>query len=213
MPIDAPGRTKLPRSGHSITKSLNFKPITASTPAAPKQVGFKDQQKATQFIAVDEPQNNIVYKLSVLATRINFQPQLNFLNAHIFLNNKIISFKALIDTGCARTALSTKAFQKVSKTDTGLQLSQSNINIQTCDGTTHKIAGIVNLDIALGRPQSIKFNINIMVVEHLADDFLIGSDILNSILITKTTPKSIHLKDPQTGQTCIEDFQTTTFPN
>jgi len=56
-----------------------------------------------------------IYKLSRMATRTVFQPQLKFVNVTIILNDKSFEVKALMDSGCAKTAISYKLFQNLQK--------------------------------------------------------------------------------------------------
>jgi hypothetical protein len=71
---------------------------------------------------------------------------------------------------------------------------------------------MVNINLSLGQTKKININIDVMVIPHLADEFLIGSDILNSSLVIQTTPKEIKFKCPKTKVVVNEPFKITYFP-
>ncbi|MEY2832904.1 MAG: gag-polyprotein putative aspartyl protease, partial [Cyanobacteriota bacterium] len=150
--------------------------------------------------------------MSKLATRLIFQPQLQYLPVIINDKNDQTMVKALVDSGCAQTAISSKLYKNLLKINPALQLRKCNARIQTCDGTTHGIDGIALLNLTIGDQKLITIHTNVMVVANLADEMLIGSDILQSSLVAKTTPKAIYFKSPQTKKVVIEPFKITVFP-
>ena len=147
-----------------------------------------------------------------MATRASFQPKLQFLMITIHLTNSQYSIKALVDSGCAKTAISLKTFQKLQSLDTDLQVKQSEVRIQTCDGSTHKVDGTALLTFSFDKLQKCPVQTDIMIVAHLADDMLLGSDILSSSIVQKTTPTSIFFENPLTKECFQELFLTKTFP-
>jgi len=161
---------------------------------------------------MDDPRQFTIYKLSKIATRPLFQPQLLFLPITILMGPKVKEIKALVDSGCAKTAMSANLFNILKALDPTILIRQSRVKIQTCDGTTHGIKGLATINFLIGRQKLIKINIDAIVVDHLADDFLIGADILNSSLIIKTTPDSIYFKCPATNKEIAEKFIITMFP-
>ena len=150
--------------------------------------------------------------MSKLAVRLTFKPQLQYLSVKIFNGDQTLTVKALVDSGCAQTAMSTKLFKLLSGQNKHIHLRKCNAQIQTCDGTTHGIDGISNTKLALDKNSKIVIRVDVMVIANLADDFLVGSDILQSSLVVKTTPKSIYFKCPHTGQVIMEPFKITVFP-
>lgn len=154
-----------------------------------------------------------IYKLSRLATRLVFQPKLQYLQTTIYLPNKnVVKVKSLVDSGCAKTAMSKALYLKINQLDPHVKLNSTKAQIQTCDGTTHGVEGIITLKVSIDKKTHIIFTINILVISGLADDFIIGSDILTSNLVEKSTPTQIHLKCPSTNDLVAETFEITKFP-
>jgi len=120
--------------------------------------------------------------------------------------------KALVDSGCAKSAISQKFFKQIMNFDQSIPLTSSNVHIQTCDGTTHSVNGTVNLTFSFDKDAKCRVQTTLMVITHLADDFLLGSDILSSKLITKTTPNAIYFRNPATNEKYKTVFETKTFP-
>ncbi len=145
-----------------------------------------------------------IAKIYHLKSAINNMPQLHYLDVYIVNdNNEILtSTKALVDTGCAKTALSSKFFKTISIktpiTKTPL------INVQTCDGTHHSVEGTVDLSVIIGQSKQIRTTINVLIIENLADDLLLGLDFLASKIIHKITPNAIYMK--QDSSIIIEEF-------
>ncbi len=108
--------------------------------------------------------------------------------------------------------MSSKLFKKLKIQDPNLNVRQYNAKIQTCDGTTHGIEGLLNIELIIGDKNAITINLNVMVVPNLADKFLIGSDELQSNRVVKTTPKTIYFKCPQTKKVIMKPFKITVFP-
>jgi len=101
---------------------------------------------------------------------------------------------ALIDTGCAKTAISNKFYSQINKISPSFITKAPSINIQTCDGTTHAIEGTISLILLIGQSKQIKTTINTLVVPNLADNILLGLDFLSSQLILKLTPTALFMK-------------------
>ena len=161
---------------------------------------------------MDSSQPPQIIKMSKLATGLVFRPQLQYLPIKIHNNGNNTILKALIDSGCAQTAMSSKLYKKLKIKDPSLNVRQCNAKIQTCDGTTHGIEGLLKIELTIGDKGIITINLNVMVVPNLADEFLIGSDVLHSNLVVKTTPKAIYFKCPQTKKVVMEPFKITVFP-
>jgi len=134
--------------------------------------------------------------MSKLAIRTSFEPKLQFLKTFIHINNGLtVNTQALVDSGCAKTAMSTTLFNKICELNSSIKLTQQNIKIQTVDGTKHNIKGTVHLTITFDEDKTIPISIEILVIDALTDPLLIGADILTSSLVEKITPLSIFLKD------------------
>jgi len=120
-------------------------------------------------------------------------PQLHYLDVFIMNNNQeiVCNTKALVDTGCAKTALSSKFFKSIN-IQTPI-IPSTTINVQTCDGTQHPVEGTVDLMIVIGETKQIKTAINVLIVENLADNLLLGLDVLASKLVYKMTPTAIYM--------------------
>jgi len=56
--------------------------------------------------------------------------------------------KALVDSGCAKTAISTKLYEKLIKVS-NIPIKESKVKIQTCDGTTHQIKGLAEITFTI----------------------------------------------------------------
>ena len=137
-----------------------------------------------------------VFKITRLSYKIDNAPKLHYLDVFILDNNnwEVASTKALIDTGCAKTAISSQFYDYINKINLIPIVSKPSVNIQTCDGTTHPVAGTVDINLAIGKSKEILLTINALVVPNLADNLLIGLDILANNIIYKITPKSIFVK-------------------
>jgi hypothetical protein len=152
--------------------------------------------------------NYQLFKLSKVATRSTFQPKLHFLDIFITHAHKEIQTKALIDSGCAKTAMSMNFYNKLPYKPT-LQ-KKNSIHIQTCDGTTHGINGTTLINLTIGKQKLFQVTMDIMVVHNLADDLLLGLDFLSSTFVQKITPTAIYLKCQD--KTICEKFIETTYP-
>ena len=137
-----------------------------------------------------------VFKITRLSYKIDNAPKLHYLDVFILDNNnwEVASTKALIDTGCAKTAISSQFYDYINRINLIPIVSKPSVNIQTCDGTTHPVAGTVDINLAIGKSKEILLTINALVVPNLADNLLIGLDILANNIIYKITPKSIFVK-------------------
>ena len=130
--------------------------------------------------------------MSKIAIRKSFEPRLYYLTILLNATNAVLKVNALIDTGCAKSAMSKLTYLKLLSQNKNLQLTQSKARIQTCDGTNHTIMGFVKLIIQF---QNTSFQLDdqyIMVIEQLSDDFIIGSDILGSDVVNKIQTPFIH---------------------
>jgi Reverse transcriptase (RNA-dependent DNA polymerase)/RNase H-like domain found in reverse transcriptase/Integrase core domain len=89
--------------------------------------------------------------------------------------------KALVDTGCAKTAMSLKFFERFEK-EAGQQLplTKPNISIVSCTGQATKIHGITTIRLILNEIENYSIITTAMVVDGLSDDFVIGQDIIGS---------------------------------
>jgi len=147
------------------------------------------------------------YKLSKVATRSTLQPKLHFLDVYIHFSSTKVHTKALIDSGCAKTAISQRLYNSF-PTKPHKKLKQ--ISIQTCDGTTHGIDGIIDITITIGKRQRLTISMEVMIIKTLTDDFLLGLDFLSSKFVNKITPSHIHFQ--LSDETIEEEFITTTYP-
>jgi len=101
---------------------------------------------------------------------------------------------------------------QLAQLDESLALKTSNVHIQTCDGTTHAVNGTVTLTYSFDKENKCRIQSDLMVISHLADDMLLGSDILSSKIILKTTPTAIYFRNPETKESFKTTFETKTFP-
>jgi hypothetical protein len=132
--------------------------------------------------------------MSRLAMGQGFEPRLYYINIILSLENTFIPVSALIDTGCAKSAMSKQTFTKLNQSNS-LPIQQSTAKIQTCDGTSHAITGFIAINISF--PDTL-FQLKaqqIMIVEKLSDDFIIGSDILGSQSVSKIQTPLIYFTD------------------
>jgi hypothetical protein len=121
---------------------------------------------------------------------------------------------ALIDTGCAKSAMSLKTFNKLQQLNKLLRLENSRAKIETCDGTNHQISGIVNVDLAFVNRKLLLEKQQILVIQQLSDDFLLGSDILGSSFVSKIQSPNIHFTNGTTKfveQMIIKQFPQVAF--
>ena len=78
---------------------------------APKPSSFS--QIVYNTTAVGSSQSPMIYKLSKLATGLEFRPRLQYLLITIILPQNNLTIKALVDSGCAKTSISKKLFDKL----------------------------------------------------------------------------------------------------
>ena len=129
-----------------------------------------------------------------------FEPRLYYINTILSIKDIFIPVSALIDTGCAKSAMSKLTFNKLNPNNSIL-IQDSTAKIQTCDGTSHAITGFITVNISF--PDTL-FQLKaqqIMIVEKLSDDFIIGSDILGSQSVSKIQTPLIYFTDG------IEEFK------
>ena len=138
------------------------------------------------------------FKMSKLAFRTTFEPRLYYLQILISNATNFYSVRALIDTGCAKSAMSNNCFQALKRISPKLKIAESNAKIQTCDGTNHNIVGFVTINISFPNATFRLVEQQVMVVEQLSDDFIIGSDILGSRCVLKIQPPNVVFTDGKT---------------
>lgn len=133
--------------------------------------------------------------MSRLAMQHNFEPRLYYLNIILSTKDLSLPIKALVDTGCAKSAMSKISFLKLQQSNSNLIIQRSTAKIQTCDGTSHAIMGFINLTIEFPNTNFQLRSQQIMIVEKLSDDFIIGSDILGSQSVSKIKAPLIYFTD------------------
>ena len=137
-------------------------------------------------------------------------PKLHYLTVKISGFGKTFTTQALVDTWCAKTAMSNNFFGIINHINNFVIAPSLNVKIQTCDGTNHSITGTTHITILVGDSQ-FPIDLNVLVIPNLADDFLMGLDLLASKIIEKMTPEYIFIKG-RDGSCVIENFRTVTFP-
>ena len=124
---------------------------------------------------------------------IDRAPKLHYLVLSLLVGkDNNIHVKALIDTGCAKTAISRTLYDKLSDQTKHTMKSNQNIKIQTCDGTQHNILGTVEIIFEIVGTET-KFCIKTLIIPQLADDFLLGLDFLSSPFVEKITQEHVHI--------------------
>ena len=129
-----------------------------------------------------------------------FEPRLYYINIILSIKDTFIPVTALIDTGCAKSAMSKLTFNKLNPNNS-LIIHNSTAKIQTCDGTSHAITGFITINISFPDTLFQLKSQQIMIVEKLSDDFIIGSDILGSQSVSKIQTPLIYFTDG------IEEFK------
>jgi len=137
-------------------------------------------------------------------------PKLHYLTVKISGFGKQFTTQALVDTGCAKTAMSTKFFETINQHNNFSIAPNQNVKIQTCDGTNHPVSGTTNVTILIGKGE-FPVEMNVLVIPNLADNFLLGLDLLASSHVEKITPESIFMKK-RDDSLMVENFDTITFP-
>ena len=148
--------------------------------------------------------------MSKIAIRKSFEPRLYYLSILLNATNAVLKVNALIDTGCAKSAMSKLTYLKLLSQNKDLPLTQSKARIQTCDGTNHTIMGFLQLTIKF---QNTSFQLedqHIMVIEQLSDEFIIGSDILGSDVVAMIQGPFIHFN--HNGKTTKQEMTLVTYP-
>ena len=124
---------------------------------------------------------------------IDRAPKLHYLVLSLLVGkNNNIHVKALIDTGCAKTAISQTLYEKLSEQTKHTMKTNQNIKIQTCDGTQHNILGTVEIIFEIVGTGT-RFCIKTLIIPQLADDFLLGLDFLSSPFVEKITQEHVHI--------------------
>jgi len=164
--------------------------------SAPNSIVAEQKSHSNQFSGTMATSNDLVFHMSKLAIRTSFEPKLQFLKTFIHIRNgHIVNTNALVDSGCAKTAMSSKLYDKICSLDSSHTLTTQNIKIQTVDGTKHNIKGTALFTISFDEDKTIPISIEILVIDALTDPLLIGADILTSALVEKITPLSIFLRN------------------
>jgi len=127
----------------------------------------------------------------------SFEPRLYYLNIIINTTTNSLPVKALIDTGCAKSAMSKNVFQRLNQSN-DIPIFNSTAKIQTCDGTNHAIMGFIDVIISFTDTPFTLDSQKIMIVEKLSDDFILGSDILGSQSVSKIQAPLIYFTDGST---------------
>lgn len=133
--------------------------------------------------------------MSTLAFRKSFEPRLYYLEIILTIDNYHYPVKALIDTGCAKSAMSKQTFETIKQMAQNFKLSHSSAKIQTCDGTSHTIMGFTTVTISFVNTHFSLTDQQVMVIAQLSDNFIIGSDILGSKYVKKIQTPHIYFTD------------------
>jgi hypothetical protein len=148
--------------------------------------------------------------MSKIAVRKSFEPKLYYLTIVLTSEKATYKVNALVDTGCAKSAMSKLTYLKLHNQDSNLQPQQSSIKIQTCDGTNHSIMGFVQLNLQFVNSNFCLNNQQIMIVEQLSDEFIIGSDILGSEVVSKIQSPFIYFLHK--GKEIKQEMNLITYP-
>ena len=153
----------------------------------------------------------------------NFTPQLLYLQIriepitptnHRELNEQpSLQVYALIDTGCAKSAISKKCFDTFN-TQLGQNLpfkEIQNIKLVGCTGEEQQIYGATTIKYVVDEKRNISFNATIIIVDKLASPVIIGQDILGSEFVLAITKTSIHFQGPDEEE-IILPLTTQIFP-
>jgi len=149
------------------------------------------------------------YRINKVDIQGIFRPKLHYLDVYIEHDGHQTHTRALVDSGCAKTVMSFKLYNNMPRKP---NLKQTNAHIQTCDGTTHGIKGTFKTKLMIGKRQIIEIYIDIMVVDGLADDLLLGLDFLGSDMVGKITPTAIYVWMPNEETEVKEKFIETIYP-
>jgi len=172
-----------------------FKQVKTPNDAA---IGVNISQLITNGIAAISEK---IYAISNMAIRkLQCIPKLHFLTITIITNNGPIITKALIDTGCAKTAISSSLYHEINAKEPTELSENPNIRIQACDGSKHNIAGTTNIKIRIANMKTTN-TINVLVIPSLADQFLLGLDYLTSNAVQTMT--ATHITMTESDQTTI----------
>jgi hypothetical protein len=184
--------------------AIQPKRVEASVVAAPKPLlGLTDTSASV-------PINTSIIKMSKIAVRKSFEPKLYYLTIVLTSEKATYKVNALVDTGCAKSAMSKLTYLKLHNQDSTLQPQQSSIKIQTCDGTNHSIMGFIQLNLQFVNSNFCLHNQQIMIVEQLSDEFIIGSDILGSEVVSKIQSPFIYFLHK--GKEIKQEMNLVTYP-
>ena len=154
--------------------------------------------------------NDLPIKLSSIAIRKAFEPRLYYVTIILEAENARLKVNTLIDTGCAKSAMSKIAFMKLYNQNSNLKIISSKQRIQTCDGTNHTITGFIKLSLLFPNTNFRIKDHHVMVIEQLSDEFILGSDILGSDIVTKIQTPFIYFL--QNGKEIKQEMTLVTFP-
>jgi hypothetical protein len=134
-------------------------------------------------------------------------PHLQSLNppqtAHVFINlstdkyNSKLNIKALHDSGCAKSIIHSKVFQKIPNVEQLTIHSLPNIFISSCTGEKTNVRGITTLTLTFkgDNGKQISFLHDVLVHDNIEHDFLLGRDFTGSPVKILETNTHLFLSD------------------
>lgn len=149
-----------------------------------------------------------------LAEKVNLHPKLPYINLTVGLpENKGplydqlgIKTKILIDTGAGKTTMHKDFYLKLMSFFNGNHNSLTVIpdyGIKTIVGSTQLISGMTKFRLWISQTPPIYRDGTAMVIDNLAEDFIIGYDILGSNWTRKLTSQSLVMTNPYDGSDVI----------
>jgi len=127
-------------------------------------------------------------------------PTLAFVNLKVATSKWADSteFKALHDSGCAATTMSTKAFMKLTDSDkTIISQPKKTIMVQSCTGELTPTRGLAELCLQFNgaNGQSLLIRHNVIICDQIDFDFILGRDITGSSLKIAETNDYLYLSE------------------
>ncbi|MGL6003482.1 reverse transcriptase domain-containing protein [Aeromonas sobria] len=210
------------QSNHEkINPSFSPSPPSQTLPSSSKYSSNKNIQLNVKKVVYDH--ENRTHDLSDVDTT-NLTPVLAYLNVTLGSCNNIgpnvhelgFHLKAMIDTGAGKTSMNKSFYEKLIHNfnqDMPLLTKLPNVEILNAVGGLTPITGMTTFRLFLSTEPPVFIDGTCMVIENLAEDFIIGYDILGSDFVHSISKNEVIFYDPQTSSNIHMPIERLTLPS
>ena len=180
---------------HMDIKNLNLpKTVETTQPEQPKK-----DHKATLIqnlaSAAEVQEEQLIPRYKDEST-ITIHPKAAFVKALVKLNFKhdknetpVMETEMLLDTGCMISCMRLSFYEKLNAKDKVKRYLNTNINLKSATNTTAPVLGMTSVKVYL--LGGIKVDLDVMIIEELSQDFILGYDFLGSPIVKTINNKSM----------------------